>query len=51
MGLGKRDLDRKKRSLETRLKELEEKARKNPMNKPLQEEVEDLKRKVNAIKN
>jgi hypothetical protein len=46
MGLGKRDLDRKKKSIENKLVELEEKARKNPMNKQLQEEVKELKRKL-----
>ncbi|MEM0130200.1 MAG: hypothetical protein QXW75_01905 [Thermoplasmatales archaeon] len=46
MGLGKRDLERKKKSLENRIKELEEKARKNPLNKSIQEELEDLKRKL-----
>ncbi len=46
MGLGKRDLDRKKKSLENKLKELEEKARKNPLNKALLQEVEDFKKKL-----
>ncbi|MEM0137901.1 MAG: hypothetical protein QW364_03810 [Thermoplasmatales archaeon] len=46
MGLGKRDLERKKKSLENKIKELEEKARKNPLNKSIQEELEDLKRKL-----
>lgn len=46
MGLGKRDLDRKKKSVENKLHELEEKARKNPMNKQLQEEVKELKKKL-----
>ena len=46
MGLGKRDLDRKKKSIENKLVELEDKARKNPMNKQLQEEVKELKRKL-----
>jgi ribosome-interacting GTPase 1 len=46
MGLGKRDLDRKRKSLENKLKELEEKARKNPLNKALQQEVEDFKKKL-----
>lgn len=48
MGLGKRDLDRKKKSLENKLKELEEKARKNPLNKQLAEEVKDLRKKING---
>ncbi|MCL4438741.1 MAG: hypothetical protein M1616_05205 [Candidatus Thermoplasmatota archaeon] len=46
MGLGKRDLDRKKKSLENKLQELEDKARKNPLNKQLQEEIRDLKKKI-----
>jgi hypothetical protein len=46
MGLGKRDLDRKRKSLENKLKELEEKARKNPLNKQLVEEINDLKKKI-----
>ncbi len=46
MGLGKRDLDRKKKALENKLKELEEKARKNPLNKALQEEVTEFKKKL-----
>jgi DNA-binding transcriptional regulator GbsR (MarR family) len=46
MGLGKRDLDRKKKSLERNLEELEEKARKNPLNKSLQEEIKEMKKKI-----
>jgi hypothetical protein len=46
MGLGKRDLDRKKKALENKLKELEEKARKNPLNKALQEEVAEFRKKL-----
>ncbi|MCY0851988.1 MULTISPECIES: hypothetical protein [Thermoplasma] len=46
MGLSKRDLNRKKKSLEMKLQELEEKAKKNPMNKQLQEEIADLKKKI-----
>jgi hypothetical protein len=46
MGLGKRDLDRKKKSLERNLEELEEKARKNPLNKNLQEEIKEMKKKI-----
>lgn len=46
MGLGKRDLSRKKKSLEMELERLQEKARKNPLNKQLQEEVKDLKKKL-----
>lgn len=46
MGLGKRDLERKRKSLEMKLKELEEKARRNPLNKALQEEVAEFKKKL-----
>ncbi|MCL4451866.1 MAG: hypothetical protein M1327_04495 [Candidatus Thermoplasmatota archaeon] len=46
MGLGKRDLSRKKKSLEDKLVELEERARKNPLNKALQEEIKELKKKI-----
>lgn len=46
MGLGKRDLERKKKSIENKLKELEEKARKNPLNKQLEEEINQLKRRI-----
>ncbi len=46
MGLGKRDLSRKKKSLEMELERLQEKARKNPLNKQLQEEVKELKKKL-----
>lgn len=49
MGLSKRDITRKKNSLEGKLKELEEKARKNPLNKQLQEEVQELKKKIEKI--
>lgn len=49
MGLSKRDLTRKKKSYEDKLKELEEKARKNPLNKALQEEVKDLKKKMEKL--
>ncbi|MGC8618503.1 MAG: hypothetical protein ACP5UZ_07205 [Thermoplasmata archaeon] len=48
MGLGKRDLERKRKSLENRIKELEEKARKNPLNKSIQEELEDLRKKLKS---
>jgi hypothetical protein len=48
MGLGKRDLERKRKSLENRLKELEEKARKNPLNKSIQEELEEVRKKLKA---
>ncbi|MDS0256442.1 hypothetical protein ApAK_01920 [Thermoplasmatales archaeon AK] len=46
MGLSKRDLSRKKKSLEMKLQELNEKAKKNPLNKQLQEEIAELKRKI-----
>lgn len=46
MGLGKRDIDRKKKALENKLKELEEKARKNPLNKALQQEIADFRKKI-----
>jgi ribosome-interacting GTPase 1 len=46
MGLGKRDLDRKRKALENKLKELEEKSRKNPLNKALQEEIAEFKKKL-----
>lgn len=46
MGLGKRDLERKKKSLENKLVELEERAKKSPLNKQLQEEIKDLKKKI-----
>ncbi len=46
MGLGKRDLDRKRKSLENKLKELELKSKKNPLNKELQEEIQKLKKKL-----
>ncbi|MCL5786344.1 MAG: hypothetical protein M1151_06735 [Candidatus Thermoplasmatota archaeon] len=49
MGLSKRDLSRKKKSLEDKLQELQEKARKNPLNKELQNEINDLKRKIEKI--
>ncbi|MEM3675529.1 MAG: hypothetical protein QXV22_00565 [Thermoplasmataceae archaeon] len=46
MGLSKRDLSRKKKSLEMKLQELNERAKKNPLNKQLQEEIAELKRKI-----
>ncbi len=46
MGLGKRDLSRKKKSLEDKLSELQEKARKSPLNKQLQEEIKELQKKI-----
>lgn len=49
MGLSKRDLSRKKKSLELELERLQEKARKNPLNKQLQEEVKELKKKIDGL--
>ncbi len=46
MGLSKRDLTRKKKSLEDKLAELEAKAKKNPMDKNIQYEIEQLKKKI-----
>ncbi|MEM0132921.1 MULTISPECIES: hypothetical protein [Acidiplasma] len=46
MGLGKRDLNRKKKSIEMKIQELEEKARKNPLDKGIQEEINELKKKM-----
>lgn len=49
MGLSKRDLTRKKKSIEMRIEELEAKIRKNPLNKGLQAELNDLKRKLEKL--
>ncbi len=49
MGLSKRDLSRKRKSLESKLEELQEKVKKNPLNKTLQSEVEDLKKKIEKL--
>ena len=46
MGLGKTDLNRKKKSIEMKIEELEQKARKNPMDKSIQTEINDLKKKL-----
>jgi hypothetical protein len=46
MGLGKRDLNRKRKSIEMKIDELEQKARKNPMDKSIQSEINDLKKKL-----
>lgn len=46
MGLGKRDLTRKKKSLEDKLAELETKAKKNPLDKNIKYEIEQLKKKI-----
>ena len=50
MGLSKKDLARKKRNLENRIAELEEKARKNPMDKKVKEELEELRKKLEKEK-
>ncbi len=49
MGLSKRDITRKKKSLEEKLSELEDKARKSPLNKQLQEEVREMKKKIEKL--
>lgn len=49
MGLSKRDLTRKKKSLEGKLAELEAKAKKNPLNKQMQEEVKEMKKKLEKL--
>lgn len=49
MGLSKRDLTRKKKSYEGKLQELEAKARKSPLNKELQEEIKELKKKMEKL--
>lgn len=49
VGLSKRDITRKKKSLEDKLQELEAKAKKNPLNKSLQEEVKDMKKKIEKL--
>ncbi len=46
MGLGKRDLDRKKKSIENKIAELEAKSKKNPLDKNVRQEIADLKRKL-----
>ncbi|WP_337860734.1 hypothetical protein [Ferroplasma sp.] len=46
MGLGKRDLNRKRKSIEMKIEELEQRARKNPMDKSIQSEIKDLKKKL-----
>ncbi|MGC9123237.1 MAG: hypothetical protein ACP5IB_04075 [Thermoplasmata archaeon] len=47
MGLSKKDLSRKKKALDARIAELEEKAKKNPLDKSIKEELENLKKKLN----
>ncbi|MCL5989859.1 MAG: hypothetical protein M1166_05985 [Candidatus Thermoplasmatota archaeon] len=49
MGLSKRDLTRKKKSLEMRINELDAKIKKFPLDKTLQQEREDLRRKLEKI--
>ncbi len=49
MGLSKRDITRKKKSLEDKLAELETRARKSPLNKQLQEEVREMKKKIEKL--
>ena len=46
MGLGKRDLERKRKSIENKIAELEAKAKKNPLDKNLQAEIKELKKKL-----
>ncbi|MCL4327365.1 MAG: hypothetical protein M1149_03555 [Candidatus Thermoplasmatota archaeon] len=46
MGLGKRDLERKRKSIENKIVELEAKAKKNPLDKNLQSEIKELKKKL-----
>ncbi len=46
MGLGKRDLNRKKRSIEMKIEELEQKQKKNPMDKSIQSEINEWKKKL-----
>ena len=46
MGLSKRDLTRKKKSIESKIEELEERARRDPKDKNIQNEINDLKKKL-----
>lgn len=46
MPLSKKDLARRKANLRVELEKLEEKARKNPLNRALQEEVAALRKKI-----
>ncbi|MEM0116747.1 MAG: hypothetical protein QXG55_05665 [Thermoplasmata archaeon] len=50
MGMSKKDLARKRRNLENRIKELEEKAKRNPMDKKIKEELEELRKKLEKEK-
>jgi hypothetical protein len=49
MGLSKRDLTRKKKSIEMRISELDAKIKKYPLDKTLQQEREDLKKKLQKV--
>ncbi len=49
MGLSKRDLSRKKKSIELKIQELEEKAKHNPLNKQIQEELREMKKKLDKL--
>jgi len=46
VGLSKKDISRKKKNLQNRLSELEEKAKRFPLNRDLQEEIRELKKKI-----
>jgi hypothetical protein len=50
MGLGKRDLTRKNKSIELKIEELKQKIHKNPMNKQLQEELKEVEKKLQKVK-
>ncbi len=49
MGLSKRDLTRKKKSIEIRIAELDAKIKKYPLDKIIQQERDDLKKKLEKI--
>ncbi|MCL4330851.1 MAG: hypothetical protein M1464_06015 [Candidatus Thermoplasmatota archaeon] len=49
MGLGKRDLGRKRKSIEMKIQEIEAKIHKNPLNKELQVELAEEKKKLNKL--
>ncbi|QRF74856.1 hypothetical protein Thermo_00348 [Thermoplasmatales archaeon] len=49
MGLGKRDLGRKRKSIEMKIQEIEAKIHKNPLNKELQTELAEEKKKLNKL--
>ena len=49
MGLGKRDLGRKRKSIEMKIQEIETKIHKNPLNKELQVELAEEKKKLNKL--